>query len=367
MAKTERQSNIELLRILAIMGVIVLHYNNPVFGGGITYAEEGSVNFYILYLLESLFACGVDLFMLISGYFMSESGKKNLWRPVELIVQVIVFREVLYLARVAMGSVAFSIKTLITTLIPSNYFVILYCVVFILSPFINFLINILSEKSLKTLLFLSFGIFSIYPTIVDILGELRGEQFVGLSTVGMYGSQWGYSIVNFMLMYLIGAYLKKGKIQLINWSNLRLCLLLLADILMITMWARINDKFGYFTERSAWEYCNPLIIGVSVLVFILFSKLDLGVNRVINTLAEGVFTVFLLHGVFIPYLQIEKFVKGNTFLMILHIAGCAIGLYLICWCIHKVYHLITDPLFKKLSEKYKRFLITAESQTGVLF
>ena len=26
--KKERQSNIELLRILAIMGVIVLHYNN---------------------------------------------------------------------------------------------------------------------------------------------------------------------------------------------------------------------------------------------------------------------------------------------------------------------------------------------------
>lgn len=34
MAKIERQSNIELLRILAIMGVIVLHYNNPVIGGG---------------------------------------------------------------------------------------------------------------------------------------------------------------------------------------------------------------------------------------------------------------------------------------------------------------------------------------------
>ena len=32
--KKERQSNIELLRILAIMGVIVLHYNNAEMGGG---------------------------------------------------------------------------------------------------------------------------------------------------------------------------------------------------------------------------------------------------------------------------------------------------------------------------------------------
>ena len=79
MARKERQSNIELLRILAIMGVIVLHYNNPLIGRGITYAKEGSVNFYILYFLESLFACGVDLFMLISGYFMCESKKKSVW------------------------------------------------------------------------------------------------------------------------------------------------------------------------------------------------------------------------------------------------------------------------------------------------
>lgn len=33
MKKKERLSNIELLRILAIMGVIVLHYNNPLAGG----------------------------------------------------------------------------------------------------------------------------------------------------------------------------------------------------------------------------------------------------------------------------------------------------------------------------------------------
>lgn len=32
--KKERESNIELLRIVAMLGVIFLHYNNPVMGGG---------------------------------------------------------------------------------------------------------------------------------------------------------------------------------------------------------------------------------------------------------------------------------------------------------------------------------------------
>lgn len=358
--KAERQSNIELLRILAIMGVIVLHYNNPVIGGGIRYAEEGSANFYILYFLESLFICGVDLFMLISGYFLCKSNKRNLWKPVELIAQVMMFKVGIYFAKIVLGSTVFSANTMMTTLIPSNYFVILYCAVFMVSPFINVLISHLSEKSFKTMILLLLLIFSIYPTIVDVLGEIRGEQFIGLSSIGMYGSQWGYSIVNFMLMYLLGAYLKKGNSKVQNCSTLKLVIGILICIAIMMVWARMNDKVGYLTERSAWEYCNPVVITEAILIFILFSRIKLGVNIVINTLSESVFTVFLFHSVFIPYLWIEKIVKGNTFIMILHILGCMISIYLICWCVHKVYHLVMDPIFKRLSAKYPKFMIVID-------
>lgn len=33
MAKKERQSNIECLRIVVILGIIIAHYNNPTIGG----------------------------------------------------------------------------------------------------------------------------------------------------------------------------------------------------------------------------------------------------------------------------------------------------------------------------------------------
>ena len=36
--RRERNSGIELLRILAAMGVIILHYNNAEIGGGLKYA-----------------------------------------------------------------------------------------------------------------------------------------------------------------------------------------------------------------------------------------------------------------------------------------------------------------------------------------
>ncbi len=361
MVKKERKSNIELLRIFTIMGVIVLHYNNPMIGGGIAYAEEGSLNFYILYFLESLFVCGVNLFMLLSGYFLCDSKRRNLWRPIELIIQVVIFREAGYLLHVAMGSAAFSIKTMATTLLPANYFVIFYCIVFILSPYINVMIDHLSERAFRMMIIISLVIFAFYPTLVDVIGELCGSEFVGLSSIGVYGSQWGYTIVNFILMYLLGAYLKKGHSKIRNWTTGRLLTGLLICIVLMMIWARINDRVGFFTERSAWEYCNPIVIAETIIIFCLFQRINLGTNKIINKLAEGVFTVFLLHQVFIPYLRIETFVTGNPVLMVLHVIGCSVGIFLICWVAHMIYHLIVDPVFKLLSEKIKLPAIDAES------
>ena len=62
--KRDRESNIELLRILAMIGVILLHYNNPSIGGGLSFVNNGSINYWFLNIVESLFICAVDLFIL---------------------------------------------------------------------------------------------------------------------------------------------------------------------------------------------------------------------------------------------------------------------------------------------------------------
>ena len=46
MDKAKRQSNIELLRIMTMCGVIVLHYNNATIGEGLAYAQ--GINLVIL-------------------------------------------------------------------------------------------------------------------------------------------------------------------------------------------------------------------------------------------------------------------------------------------------------------------------------
>ena len=46
-------------------------------------------------------------------------------------------------------------------------------------------------------------LFSVYPTVVDVIIEVTKNNFLGLSSVGAYGSQYGYSVVNFSDLSII--------------------------------------------------------------------------------------------------------------------------------------------------------------------
>lgn len=62
-----RDSNIELLRILTICGVVILHYNGT---QAFSFVNDNSLNYYILLFLEGLCICAVnlfDMFLLLVG------------------------------------------------------------------------------------------------------------------------------------------------------------------------------------------------------------------------------------------------------------------------------------------------------------
>ena len=80
---TSRNSAIELLRIFAMCGVVMLHYNNESAGGGFLYAQN--INRIVLMLLESVCICAVNLYVLLSGYYLSATTKRRAIKPLELL------------------------------------------------------------------------------------------------------------------------------------------------------------------------------------------------------------------------------------------------------------------------------------------
>ncbi len=334
--KKTRASNIELLRILTICGVVVLHYNGYF---GFSAAAPGSVNFHILSVLEVLFICAVNLFVLISGYFLCESTQRKAIKVVELVVQVMVIGVVKYGLSLLFGSTAFSLSGLVGSALPNNYFVTFYLTLYLLSPYLNVLLNKLSQKQFAALLCLSFCLFSLWPTLLDLLSEM-GHPFWGMYTTNTEGSQAGYSILNFMLMYLLGAYLKKHPVTFAPWKygiGFAVCVAILALLQL------------YF-PAVARAYSNPLVVAEAVLLFLLFQRLHFS-SKLVNTLAAGTFTCFLLHDVFLSEIGIDRAVNQSALLMIAHIILSVSLIFLACWVVWKIYHLISRPVYAWLDRK----------------
>ena len=344
----ERRSNIELLRILSMVGVIILHYNNPSMGGGLKYVSAGSFNQSILYFFESLFICAVDIFIIITGFFLYQQKKCNIWKSIDLLIQVILFNTGIYFLQCLLNIKNFTMFGFFKEIIPDNWSIILYIVLISISPYINMLVTYLEYKDYKSLLVVLMILFSIYPTCVDFFSEITNIEWIGLSSIGAYGSQYGYSIINFILLYLIGGYLHKFDIKK---SNKTLCVFLLILIFAITGWAKLNDIIGYSIERTAWEYCNPLVILEAVIIFLIFNNIQMKTKKYINMLAKGAFSVYLLHSVFIKKINIEVFVNDNFVILIAHILFTSIFIYLCCWIVYWLYSKTIMMLLYKIEEK----------------
>ncbi len=348
----ERQSNIELLRIFAIMGVIILHYNNTSMGGALRFTEGLKVNHTILVILESVAICAVDLFVLISGYFLIGTNRRNMLKPIQLVIQVMVFSELQYLIKALVYRQVISARGIVYAIVPANYFVILYVVLYIISPIYNIAIGKLTGQSLKKLVAICFLLFSLWPTLSDVFNTITKYEWLGLSTIGMYGSQYGYTIVNFSLMYLIGAFLKLSEGE-INISRVMLVFVAVCSVIATALWSRIDTT-------TAWEYCQPFVVILSVAVFLLFKQIDIGHRKWINSLAESGFTCFLLHSVFLPFIRIEQFVTGSVWVMLLHIVAATIGIYCLCWVVYKIYSFVTGLVFDRVNKD--RFMLMFETK-----
>ncbi len=346
-SKTARQSNIELARLVSILGVIFLHYNNRSMGGALEYVTRGTTNFLVMNGFESLFIFAVDLFILISGYFLINSGKRALFKPLTLFIQFVIFKLLFLGVDAALGTEPFSIEGLVKCFLPNDWFINLYIVLFFISPFINIAIRKLSDKHQKLLLILLILFFSVEPSVVDIIGGFLGLNLDHMSFIGLAGSEGGYSIVQFVLMYIIGGVLRQQEKTMVP-SSRRM------PVLVYLVCASLTLGIGVMTEM-AYEYCCPLVMGEAVCVFLIFRDMKIGTSKIINYLAKGCFTVYLVHHHFYKYFDIEHYANGSTPLFALHTIGTAVAIFLICSILHFIYDTCTKAALKKLKNSLAKF------------
>ncbi|MCR4933208.1 MAG: acyltransferase [Lachnospiraceae bacterium] len=356
-AKAQRMSNIELLRIITALGVIILHYNNANLGGGFKFVE-GNANKIVLAFFQACFICAVNLFILISGYFMRHSQKRDLLKPIELIGQLVILEGIFLCINELPNGEALTLEKALSYFKPGYWFVFVYVALYLISPYINIVWEKLTKDGKKVLMAIMIGLFAIYPMIIDMFSYISKIEMTGTTTVGLDGAQAGYTIVNFALMYIIGLFLRdKDEAGEENTKkNSKTVLLLILNILVILIWSIVDlTVFNRGTALiPAWNYYNPFVITEAILFFTLFKNLKIKHNPVINLLATASFPSYLIHMNLLKYFGIENMVKGNPGLLILHIIGCAVAIYIISFIINFIYGLIFNPLIRLIGKRWTK-------------
>ena len=323
--------------------IILVHYNSNKMGNAFSYVTPGSMNYYFLYFVESLCVIGTNGFVLLTGYFSWKQDKVSLRKPFGLIVYVIAYKVLFYFLGLVIMEEAITIKGMISCLIPDNWFVVLYIVLLLLSPYINCLIQNTNKKTFLTLLGILFLLFSVWPTVLDIVERRFGIGTIGLNTIAVSGSSNGYSIVNFVMLYLIGAFIAKfdglryGK----RWD--------LLGYLICTCVIFVQEVF----MGAGWSYADPFVILSTIFFMNLFRKMRIS-SGFINGVAKASLGVFLIHtqqlhwDTFWSKFAIREACRGTLPECALNMVWCCLLTYALCVILDTVCRFAATPVSKWL-------------------
>lgn len=348
-----RNSSIELLRLLLMGGVIILHY---VAGGGqlLDNSVKGSGTYYLIVLMNTICVCAVDVFIIISGYYSCLSNKVSFRKVIQLIIQVIIFQLLFTIGIPIVKGDSISLSSVVYNIIPKNYYVTLYVSLMLLTPFLNLFIRKISKNTYKKFLIVITVLFLVEPTLAEVIEGMKGSSIYGISTIGILGAEWGYTIVTFVCLYFIAAYVRKyGSI----WSEKQNLMIYFGSLGVLFVWKLAELKNGY--SLGAEHYMNPVLIVNALSVFELFRNFTFN-SKVVNYMAKGCFTIFILHASLIPHFPIADYGENNIFIFFVRWISNVAVIFMICDGIGICYTTIEKIIFDKIQKKVGFFVMNVE-------
>lgn len=342
----KRESKYELLRIILILMVISLHYLNPEMGGALEHTKISDINYVLARFFESISIIAVNVFVLIAGYFGCNRMTQSLRKPLSLVSWVIFYNIIFQISAIVMKEKEFSLKSVLGTFIPSNWYIVLYCSLTLIAPYINYLINNISEKQFQVLLGVIAVVFSVWNTMFEMASTFFNINLLGVSTVSISGSQAGYNIVNFIFLYVIGSYMRKYSISIKKGYLIAIYICALCVTVVLS---------GH--SGASWNYDNIFVIIMSISFFALWGRgITLGYKRGVNVIAKGTLGIYIIHTKgFITnglwgYFKIREASQGVPLLFILNILGCVFVTYIVCYTIENVCRWCIKPISNYLDK-----------------
>lgn len=364
-----RESNFELMRITSMLFIIIYHC--LVSTGGQLINHSSGLTKIFFELLSMIIIVHVNSFILISGYFQYDK-KIKFSKVKKLIGMELFYSIVIILIFYILGKEKFIFLDFIRIISPfefqNQWFLITYIALYLLSPYINLLIKNLNQKQHKQIIVQLVIMYSVIPYITN------QATF----------SNTGFSLIHFIILYIIGSYLKKYPVSenyhFKNYSNKK----------KITIFFTIFITFGVLTfllynfsqsilqkhpgnfityifnsiSASSYYYSNPIIIIQSIAYFLIFECLKFK-NKIVNYISSSVFSIYVITEN--PYIlkRLYYWIGINTkdgtifngFGIVFKIFAWSLIIFIVCILIESIRKellKVFSKTYKKIKEKYKK-------------
>ena len=290
----KRNANFELLRIVAMLMILLLHYNSHADVLLHLGVPAGRVQIFAT-ILEGFCITGLNTYVFLSGYFLSQSKIKPS-KIIQLICQVYFYTILISAAMMIVGIYAVhtddSVFKTVQYLFPISsehyWFVTAYIIMYVFAPIMNAAVNVLSRKQLK----------------YSILGLLIWFCFIKSFVPVMFVTDhFGYDFGWFLCLYLIAAYVRKYDVVLF-YNAKRSALVFVCSCLMIGIMCIAiyfyNLKFGglnyYFEVPIHLNFIFTLTGSLGLFSMFRFYKMkESWFSDVVRFVAPLTFGVYLLH------------------------------------------------------------------------
>ena len=278
-----RKSNIELLRVVAMLMIIAHHI---AIHSQFNFALDSiSVNRLWIQLIQMGGKIGVNIFVLISGYFLVTSNSVKTNKVIKLWLQIFTYSAGIFLVLIPFFPQIFGIKAVIKNILPITFskwwFASAYFVLYLICPFINKLVNSFDKREYRRFLGLLFICWCVIPTFLT-------------------ASFQSNSLLWFVFLYALAGYIRLHVD--INSIKSRGCILaslatMALTFLSVVLFDIIGLKFAFVAEHATYFYnmqSLPVLI-ISLTLFVGFANIDIGHVPFINTVSSTCFGIYLLH------------------------------------------------------------------------
>ena len=292
MQKKERMANLETLRCVAMLMVVVLHYLGK---GGLLPDLTASLSAQdtVAWLLEAFCIVAVNVYMMISGYFLCESSFKlsrllALWLQLWLYsVGIGVLAAVTGIVPAAEVSTHYYLTLLFPVTMGHYWFLTAYLFLYVLLPLVGMGLRILTKKQFQVALVLLLLTFCLLKSVLPFRLEEDSK---------------GYDCIWYLCVFCVAAYLRRFGIPVLQKKSRALLLYLIGvfgtfgeAMLLHLFYLKTGSLELILKIPYEYNHIFPFLASVGLFCLFLDSRIQGRIGSAAVKIAPYTLGVYLLH------------------------------------------------------------------------